>query len=185
MSGRVLDDAGRPVLGAGVKLGPYTAETDASGAYAFRYVPAGGYDLGLDRNALPADVAWDGREERLTLAVRSRISADLHVAPLNSIHGRVYATPTTTAGSIVVKASQARFCTSTTASQQPMPMAHIRSRTCGLRTTRSHLTSALARQLHSAAPRRCRSSSPMRARHRCRFPGDPKVKPVLWTTPAK
>ena len=47
--------------------------------------------LGLDRNALPADVAWDAREERLTLEVRSRISADLHVAPLNSIHGRVYA----------------------------------------------------------------------------------------------
>ena len=91
VSGRVLDDAGRPVVGAGVKLGPYTAETDARGAYAFRYVPAGGYDLGLDRNALPADVAWDGREERLTLEVRSRISADLHVAPLNSIHGRVYA----------------------------------------------------------------------------------------------
>jgi hypothetical protein len=90
VSGRVLDDAGRPVRGAGVKLGPYTAETDGSGGYSFRYVPAGAYDLGLDRNALPADVAWDGREERMTLAAGSRVTANLHVTPLNAIHGRVY-----------------------------------------------------------------------------------------------
>ncbi len=90
VTGRVVDDAGRPVAGAGVKLGPYTTETDAAGGYAFKYVPAGAYDLGLDRNALPADVAWDGREERLSLSAQSRIAADLHVAPLNAIHGRVY-----------------------------------------------------------------------------------------------
>jgi protocatechuate 3,4-dioxygenase beta subunit len=90
VSGRVLDDAGRPVAGAGVRLGPYTIETDTRGGYSFKYVPAGSYELGLDRSALPADVAWDGREEQLLVASRSRIAADLHVAPLNAIHGRVY-----------------------------------------------------------------------------------------------
>lgn len=90
VTGRVVDDAGRPVAGAGVKLGPYTAEADLKGNYAFRYVPSGAYDLGLDRNTLPADVAWDGRDERLTLATATRVAADLRVAPLNAVHGRVY-----------------------------------------------------------------------------------------------
>jgi hypothetical protein len=90
VTGRVIDDAGRAVPGAGVKLGPYTTESDARGTYTFRYVPAGAYDLGLDRNSLPADVAWDGRDERLTVSASTRASADLRVAPLNAIHGRVY-----------------------------------------------------------------------------------------------
>jgi hypothetical protein len=86
----VVDDAGRGVAGAGVKLGLYTTESDATGAYAFRYVPAGQYELTIERHLLPADVAWDGRGERFTLTARSRVKADLHVAPLNAIHGRVY-----------------------------------------------------------------------------------------------
>ena len=35
-------------------------------------------------------MAWDGRDERLTVTAKTRTSADLRVAPLNAIHGRVY-----------------------------------------------------------------------------------------------
>ncbi|CAN5673629.1 hypothetical protein BH18ACI5_BH18ACI5_29870 [soil metagenome] len=90
VTGRVTDDSGRGVAGAGVKLGPYTTETDASGGYTFKHVPAGQYALGLDRYVLPADVAWDGREERLTITSRSHLQTSLRVAPLNAIHGRIY-----------------------------------------------------------------------------------------------
>jgi hypothetical protein len=88
--GRVLDEAGRPVAGARVKLGPYATASDSNGAYAFSHVPRGEYDLTLDPQFLPADYAWDGRQLGLTLSWSSRIDADLLVAPLNAIHGRVY-----------------------------------------------------------------------------------------------
>ncbi len=39
---------------------------------------------------LPADYAWDGRRLPLVLHWSSRIHADLLVAPLNALHGRVY-----------------------------------------------------------------------------------------------
>jgi hypothetical protein len=73
-----------------VKLGPYSTESDAIGAYNFRHLPAGAYELSIDPHLLPADVAWDGRVERLELTARARTRADLHVAPLNAVHGRVY-----------------------------------------------------------------------------------------------
>lgn len=90
VAGRVVDDAGRGVRGARVKLGPYSADADASGAFAFRHVPRGEYDLSLDAAFLPADFAWDGKGERIVVAA-SPTHADLRVTPLNAIHGRVYA----------------------------------------------------------------------------------------------
>jgi hypothetical protein len=86
----VIDEAGRAVPGARVKLGPYAIQTDAAGFYAFRHVPSGTYDLAIDSQYLPAGYAWDGRQVRLSLTSSSRILADLLVAPLNAIHGRVY-----------------------------------------------------------------------------------------------
>jgi Carboxypeptidase regulatory-like domain len=88
--GRVLDQNGRPVAGARVTLGAYTAESAPNGIYAFAHVPNGDYDLALEEAGLPADYAWDGR--RLRLAVRSsgHVTEDLLVAPLNAVHGRVY-----------------------------------------------------------------------------------------------
>jgi hypothetical protein len=90
VSGRVADDAGRGVAGAGVKLGPYSTESDATGAYNFRHLPAGAYELSIDPHLLPADVAWDGRIERLEVTAKTKVKADLLVAPLNAVHGRVY-----------------------------------------------------------------------------------------------
>jgi hypothetical protein len=53
-------------------------------------VPTGECDLSLDPAFLPADYAWDGRSRRLKITSSSRVVADLLVAPLNAIHGRVY-----------------------------------------------------------------------------------------------
>ena len=88
--GRVLDHTGRAVAGARVKLGRYQADTDRSGQYIFRYVPRGDYELALVPAYLPADYAWDGRRIHLALTTFAHVTADLLVAPLNAIHGRVY-----------------------------------------------------------------------------------------------
>jgi hypothetical protein len=47
-------------------------------------------ELSLDPAFLPADYAWDARSVPLSVVPSSRIRADLSVAPLNTIHGRVY-----------------------------------------------------------------------------------------------
>lgn len=90
VNGRVLDNAGRAVSGARVKLGPYSADTNAAGEYAFRHVPRGEYELSLEQHLLPADFAWDGRLMRVTAGSSRTTKADLRVTPLNAIHGRVY-----------------------------------------------------------------------------------------------
>jgi hypothetical protein len=88
--GRVIDEAGRAVSGARVKLGSYTVDTDPTGFYVFRHVPRGVYDLALDGQFLPAGYAWDGRALGLSLTSSTKMLTDLLVAPLNAIHGRVY-----------------------------------------------------------------------------------------------
>ena len=91
VGGVVLDYVGRPVAGARVRLGSYSADTDEAGRYAFAHMPAGEFELALDPEFLPADYAWDGRSRRLAIKSSSRLVIDLVVAPLNAIHGRVYA----------------------------------------------------------------------------------------------
>lgn len=89
--GTVVDYVGRPVAGARVRLGQYATESDADGRYAFTHVPKGEFELSLDPDFLPADYAWDGRSRRFALKDSSRLIQDLVVAPLNAIHGRVFA----------------------------------------------------------------------------------------------
>src|SRR6202035_1488077 len=51
--GRTIDQLGQPVSGALVRLGPYSAITDAAGEYGFTRVPDGAFALALDKNKLP------------------------------------------------------------------------------------------------------------------------------------
>jgi hypothetical protein len=88
--GRAIDQAGRPVPGALVRLGPYSTITDAGGEYGFTRVPAGEFELALDRNKLPVAYAWDEKPRALTIGGSSREQIDLQVIPLNTIRGRVY-----------------------------------------------------------------------------------------------
>ena len=90
VTGRVLDTSGHGVAGARVKLGPYTADTNAAGVYELAHMPRGEYDLSLEPYLLPADFAWDGRGERIEVGSGGTCRADLKVTPLNAIHGRVY-----------------------------------------------------------------------------------------------
>jgi hypothetical protein len=78
------------VTGARVKLGQYTTETTRDGRYTFRNVPRGEYDLALDAQFLPADYAWDDRRQHLAVTPAYHENIDLRVAPLNTVHGRIY-----------------------------------------------------------------------------------------------
>jgi hypothetical protein len=88
--GRAIDQAGQPVSGALVRLGPYSAITDAAGAYGFTRVPDGAFALALDKNKLPVAYASDEAPRALTVTGRSREDIDLQVIPLSAIRGRVY-----------------------------------------------------------------------------------------------
>lgn len=90
VTGRVLDSSERGVRGVRVKLGPYSADVNEAGVYRFAHVPRGEYELSLDPGHLPADVAWDGRGVHVVVRPGAVVRADLHVTPLNAIHGRVY-----------------------------------------------------------------------------------------------
>jgi hypothetical protein len=88
--GRAIDQAGYPVPGALVRLGPYSAITDAAGGYQFTRVPDGPFDLALDKDKLPAAYALDEKPRPLTVTRGTREQVDLQVIPLNAIRGRVY-----------------------------------------------------------------------------------------------
>jgi hypothetical protein len=88
--GRIIDQAGYPVSGALVRLGPYSTITDEAGVYAFTRVPDGRFELALDKDKLPAAYASDEKPRPLTVTRGSRNNVDLQVVPLNAIRGRVY-----------------------------------------------------------------------------------------------
>ena len=88
--GRAIDQAGYPVSGALVRLGPYSAITDEAGDYKFTRVPDGQFELALDKDKLPAAYAWDEKPRPLTVTRGSRARVDVQVIPLNAIRGRVY-----------------------------------------------------------------------------------------------
>jgi hypothetical protein len=90
VKGRAIDQAGNPVAGALVRLGPYTAITDETGGYGFSRVPSGEFELGLDRNRLPVSYAWDESPRLMTVTGSTRSNVDLQVIPLNTMSGRVY-----------------------------------------------------------------------------------------------
>ena len=88
--GRAIDQAGNRVPGALVRLGPYSAITDAAGEYTFTRVPDGHFELVLDKGKLPAAYASDEKPRPLIVTRTSRERVDLQVIPLNAIRGRVY-----------------------------------------------------------------------------------------------
>jgi hypothetical protein len=90
VTGRVLDQRGLPVGGAGVRLGSYLAFTDSMGVYLFPRVPMGEYALRVDRELLPARYSSDGTPERIAVRGTMRKLVDLKVIPLDSVRGHVY-----------------------------------------------------------------------------------------------
>ena len=90
VGGRAIDQAGYPVPGALVHLGPYSALTDDAGEYRFTRLPDGPFALALDKDTLPAAFALDEKPRPLTVTRDSRERIDLQVIPFNAIGGRVY-----------------------------------------------------------------------------------------------
>ena len=90
VSGRVVDQRGVAVAGAGVRLGSYLTVTDASGRYLFPRVPSGDYDLRVASDLLPSRYSSDGTSERVLVRGAGRSAFDLTVIPLDAVHGRVY-----------------------------------------------------------------------------------------------
>ena len=91
VAGRIVDQLGTGVAGAVVKLGPYRTTTSATGGYRFERVPRGTYTLALDADHLPASYAARDAERRVTVRPGQDVSHDFVLAPLNAVHGRVYA----------------------------------------------------------------------------------------------
>jgi hypothetical protein len=90
VSGRVLDQRGRPVSEAGVRLGTYLTLTDHTGRYLFPRVPHGTFDLAIAPELLPAQYKSDGTSRRMVMSGAARHVADLTIVPLDSIRGHVY-----------------------------------------------------------------------------------------------
>lgn len=90
ISGRVVDERGNPVAGAGLRLGPYLVFTDDSGHYAFSRVPPGEFDLALATELLPAGYASEGVTHRVFVNGTGRQEVNFTATPLNAIRGRVY-----------------------------------------------------------------------------------------------
>jgi hypothetical protein len=90
VSGFVLDELGNPVVGAGVRLGPYLAITDERGRYEFSKVPRGEFQLALAGDLLPALYVSDGASRQIVMESSTREVLNLTAIPLNSIRGRVY-----------------------------------------------------------------------------------------------
>jgi hypothetical protein len=88
--GRVLDEAGRPVNGVVVQLGPYRAVSGPDGRYRIRSIPSGSYHLALEETTVPANCRPGSGARNLTITSRSREQVDLMVIPLNAITGHVY-----------------------------------------------------------------------------------------------
>jgi hypothetical protein len=90
VSGRVFDEAERPVSGVTVYLGEYRTITKVDGSYRFTRVPPGTYELYLDVHTLPANMlAVEGRRT-LTVSSGTRECITLRTIPLGAVIGKVY-----------------------------------------------------------------------------------------------
>ena len=90
LSGTVIDQTGKPVNGAVVRVGEYRAVADDKGRYVMRKIPPGHYTIALDPDSIPADQKPLGADRVLKFTSRSREKLDFKVIPLNAVTGRVW-----------------------------------------------------------------------------------------------
>ncbi len=90
VSGRVVDQAQRPVPEVPVMLGDYRTVTDDNGRYQFSRVPAGRLDVSLDKERLPVSYATEDAPHTVVLSAHSSEVVNFELMPLNTIRGRVY-----------------------------------------------------------------------------------------------
>ncbi len=90
VSGQAIDQFGRPVGQALVKLNAYRTQTDKSGRYIFHHVPAGEYTVSVDEGSLAADYKVIARQKTLVVGSHGQDKVDFQVVRLRSIGGHVY-----------------------------------------------------------------------------------------------
>lgn len=88
--GRVVGAGGEPIPGAPVTLGPYVTAAGADGGYRFVHVPAGEYELRLNKARLAVRYASDGVAYPVHASAGSTTRLDLHALPLYAIYGHVF-----------------------------------------------------------------------------------------------
>jgi protocatechuate 3,4-dioxygenase beta subunit len=88
--GTVVDQNGKSIQGAAVRVGEYRAITDKDGRYQMRHIPPGSYEVSLDNASLPADSRARQSGRIVAFTSRSLEIIDFKVIPLNAISGRVW-----------------------------------------------------------------------------------------------
>jgi hypothetical protein len=89
VSGRVVDQAGRPVAQTVVKLNDYQTQTDDRGRYTFHHVERGRYTARIDGDALAADYKVGLGVQLVQVGGRRVRNVDFVVVQLRTIGGRV------------------------------------------------------------------------------------------------
>jgi hypothetical protein len=90
IEGIVSDQLGQPLRGVSVRLGKYSAVSDAQGRYQFKCVPAGAYSLSVAQESIPADYKATLQEKQLAVNDDTEARMNFSLVPLASISGRVY-----------------------------------------------------------------------------------------------
>lgn len=90
ISGIVTDHAGRPLPSIGVRMGNYTAVSDAEGRYSFACTPTGKYHIGIADESVPADYKVETNTQEIAVERDSNQSVDFRLIPYGCILGRVY-----------------------------------------------------------------------------------------------
>ena len=90
IEGVVSDQLGQPLGGVSVRLGKYSAVSDAQGRYQFKCVPAAAYPLSVAQESIPADYKATLQEKQLAVNDDTEARMNFSLVPLASISGRVY-----------------------------------------------------------------------------------------------
>jgi len=89
VTGTVRDEDGRLLADCLVRLGDYRTLTNSLGQYHFEHVPAGQYDIAIDKSSLPANDRSTAGVYRLNVRNGDRVTHDFRVIPLYAITGKL------------------------------------------------------------------------------------------------
>ncbi len=90
ISGVVTDHSGHPLPNIGVRMGTYTAVSDANGRYSFACTPTGKYHIGIPEESVPADYRVETNSQEIKVERDSKHTVDFKLVPYGCILGRVW-----------------------------------------------------------------------------------------------
>lgn len=90
VSGAVVDHSGKPLSSIIVRMGTYSAVSDANGRYSFACTPTGKYKIGILEDSVPADYKVETFAQQVHIARDSEQTVDFRLIPYGCVLGRVY-----------------------------------------------------------------------------------------------